>query len=551
MWIRSKKEEVHLVAETVYPKVGISPVAGALFGIYSLLLLSIYYSAFVVMVAWWNRDDYNYCYLIPFVVIYLIWERKKPLFEVPSPSSWMGALPFLAGILLYWLGELGGEFYTLYWSSWLVMVGLCWLHLGWDKIKLIGFPLIIVLTMFPLPNFIQWNASLKLQLISSQLGTALIRLYGLSAYRDGNVIDLGFTQLQVVEACSGLRYLIPLLVIGLILVYFFKAPWWKRLLLLVSTVPWAIVVNAFRIALTGILASYWGMGVIEGFSHDFAGWAVFMVSLGVLLGEMWLLGKMGARGEREQNPVAVPPETVAAEAIPDQEEEKSRGREGAYHKPSWLPKAVFAVLILALTLGLSHGVEFREKIPAQKPLTQFPLEVGEWRGKLQFMSSDILRGLPLSDYVMIDYLGPNGKMLDFYVAYYESQRKGKSIHTPDTCLPGAGWVFEKAELISFPTPGENGGTTTVNRAFITKMNMRQLVYYWFPQRGRILHNLYEMKFYAFWDALTQQRTDGALVRLITPLTELEPTDQADQRLQQFTRQLLPLLAEYLPGKQVN
>lgn len=546
-----REEEIHLVSKEAHAKISISPVAGALFGVYSVLLFAIYYSSFVVMTAWWKRDDYNYCYLIPFVVIYLIWERRKTLFEAPVPSSWMGALPFLAGIFLYWLGELGGEFYTLYWSSWLVMVGLCWLHLGWNKIKLIAFPLIIVLTMFPLPNFIAWNASLKLQLISSQLGTALIRLYGLSAYRDGNVIDLGFTQLQVVEACSGLRYLIPLLVIGLILVYFFKAPWWKRLFLLVSTIPWAIVVNAFRIALTGILASYWGIGIIEGFSHDFAGWAVFMVSLGVLLGEMWLLGKIGARGESEQKPVAGPSETVAAEAIPVQETEPGRELAGTYRRPSWLSKALFATLILALTLGLSHGVEFREKIPAQKPLTQFPLQVGDWRGKLQFITGEVLKGLPLSDYVMVDYLDSTGKIIDFYVAYYESQRKGKSIHTPNTCLPGAGWVFEKSELISFPTPGQNGGTTTVNRAFITKMNMRQLVYYWFPQRGRILHNLFELKLYAFWDALTQQRTDGALVRLITPLTELEQAEQADQRLQQFTRQLLPLLAEYLPGKQVN
>ena len=83
---------------------------------------------------------------------------------------------------------------------------------------------------------------------------------------------------------------------------------------------------------------------------------------------------------------------------------------------------------------------------------------------------------------------------------------------------------------------------------MTKMNARQLVYYWFPQRGRILHSLFELKFFAFWDALTRQRTDGALIRLITPLSELEPAEQADQRLQQFTREVLPLLAEYIPGK---
>ena len=165
------------------------------------------------------------------------------------------------------------------------------------------------------------------------------------------------------------------------------------------------------------------------------------------------------------------------------------------------------------------------------------------------MGNEVINQLHLSDYIMIDYFGAGGKTVDFYVAYYESQRKGESTHTPATCLPGSGWVFEEAGLVSFPTPGQNGGSMTVSRAFMTKANIRQLVYFWFPQRGRILHSLFELKFYAFWDALTRQRTDGALIRLITPLSELEPAELADQRLQQFTREILPLLAEYIPGRE--
>ena len=540
-------------------------------GIYALLMIGMYYPTSMRMLTLWGRDDYNYCYLIPFVFAYLLWEKRQTLLESASLPSWGGLLPFVAGLLLYWLGELGGEYYTVFISWWLVLVGLCWLHFGWAKLKVITFPLIILLTLFPFPDFIRFNASIRLQLISSQLGTALMRLYGLSAYRDGNVIDLGFTQLQIVEACSGLRYVLPLLIIGLILVYFFKAPWWKRALLLASTIPWAIIVNAFRVALTGILASIWGMGVIEGFSHDFAGWLVFMVSLGVLLGEMWLLGKIGPQTVKHGTDCSAPPPSSprenGAEGNPLSRPEASEhalAASSAKAQPtsvvapaitgnnrSWLPKAILTSVLMLLTFGLSYGIEFREKTPSKRPLAEFPLQAGNWSGKPQVMENDVLRHLRLSDYVMINYRNPGGKMVDFYVAYYESQRKGASVHTPDTCLPGGGWVFEKAELISFPTPGQNGGTTTVNRAFMTKTNLRQLVYYWFPQRGRILHNLHELKLYAFWDALTQQRTDGALVRLITPLSELEPPEAADQRLQEFTRQVLPLLAEYLPGRHID
>lgn len=548
-------------------KLTIAPGVAVLVAAYAALMIALFHAALGQMISGWNKDDYNYCYLIPFVVLYLLWERRGELFEGASTPSWWGLAALLAGIFFYWLGELGGEFYTLYVSSWLVLVGLCWLHLGWRKLKMIGFPLVLLITMFPFPNFIHTNLSLKLQLLSSQLGTAMIRLYGLPAYRDGNVIDLGFTQLQIVEACSGLRYLIPLIVIGIILVYFFRAPWWKRLLLLVSTVPWAIIVNAFRVALTGIFASIWGMGVVEGFSHDFAGWAVFMVSLAVLLGEMWVLGKLPPHPHLEPEKIVAtaddcPPPCPPLErwAFLAARESEARGKEGAAphqgapprqdppaRRISWLPQALVAVLILGSTLGLSYGIDFREKTPAKKPLTQFPLQVGDWRGKPLYMEQEILRALHLSDYVMIDYVAQGGRMVDFYVAYYESQRKGESTHTPATCLPGGGWVFEEAGLATFPTPGQNGGSTTVSRAFMTKANIRQLVYFWFPQRGRILHSLFELKYYAFWDALTRQRTDGALVRLITPLSPLEPAELADQRLQQFTREILPLLAEYIPG----
>ncbi|MBU4389501.1 MAG: archaeosortase/exosortase family protein [Proteobacteria bacterium] len=94
------------------------------------------------------------CYLIPFIVFYLIWEKRNRLVNLPSVSSWWGMLPFGAGIVFFWLGELGGEYLTLYISFWLVMVGLCWMHLGWEKLKAIGFAFILILTMFPLPSFL-------------------------------------------------------------------------------------------------------------------------------------------------------------------------------------------------------------------------------------------------------------------------------------------------------------------------------------------------------------------------------------------------------------
>jgi exosortase len=164
---------------------------------------------------------------------------------------------------------LGGEYLTLYISFWFVIVGLCWIHLGSQKIRTIAFALFMALTMFPLPNFLYNKISVRLQLISSKLGVSLMQLYGMSAHREGNVIDLGFTQLQVVEACSGLRSLMSLVVLGLLVAYFFRASFWKQALLLCSTVPISILANSTRLALTGIIYEIRGRGVAEGFLHGF------------------------------------------------------------------------------------------------------------------------------------------------------------------------------------------------------------------------------------------------------------------------------------------
>ena len=513
--------------------------------LYGLLLIGVYYSSLAYMISQWEREDYSYCYLIPFIVLYLIWEKRNQLASLPSVSSWKGLIPFILGIVFFWLGELGGEYFTLYISFWLVMVGICWMHLGWEKLKTIAFPLLFSLTMFPFPNFLHNKISVNLKLISSQLGVAMMQLYGMSAYREGNVIDLGFTQLQVVDACSGLRYLFPLIVLGILLAYFFKAAFWKRVIVVISTIPLSIITNSLRIALTGILYEAWGAKVAEGFFHGFSGWFIFMFSLGVLLLEMRILKKVLP----EKSSLVQGSKRQEGGRLEGWEAEKQASTQNSKFKIQNLfssPQFVVAVLLLGATWGLSHGIEFREKIPINKSFEYFPVKVGEWSGTRQTMEQKFIDALDLSDYAIIEYQNSTGKSVNFYVAYYESQRKGESIHSPATCLPGAGWIFNQAGAVAIPLPANDGGFMKVNRAFMQKSGYKQFSYYWFPQRGRILTNAYQLKIFAFWDALTRQRTDGAMVRVITPVHGLEELEEAEKRLQGFTREIVPVLGEFLP-----
>lgn len=535
----------------------ISPISLIKVSLFGLLLGGLYHSAVTNMIGRWGRAEYNYCYLIPFVVLYLIYDKRAKLAELRSVTSLKGIILLGFGLGLFWLGELGGEYVTLHISSWLVVVGLCWMHLGWEKVKTMGFALLMALTMFPLPNFLYQKISIKLQLISSQFGARVLQLYGMSVHREGNVIDLGFTQLQVVDACSGLRSLMSLIVLALLMAYLFKAPFWKRVVLVISALPLSILANSIRLALTGILAETWGLKVAEGFFHSFSGWMIFAFAFAILLIEIWLLGKIPpfkSRGVAQQisSPISPPPDP-----LPQGEGEPMSGwalgnkTRGINWSELYQPVFVVAVVLLGATLAFSQGIDFREKIPITKAFDDFPLQVDEWTGTRRSMKRQFVRSLDLSDYVIIDYRNPTGKIVNLYVAYYESQRKGESIHSPATCLPGSGWFFREAGATTLSTPGHNPGSMKVNRAYMDKLGSKQLCYYWFPQRGRILNNAYQLKVFAFWDALTKQRTDGALVRLITPVSESENSDQADARLQGFARIIVPVLAGYVPGKEIE
>jgi len=206
-----------------------------------------------------------------------------------------------------------------------------------------------------------------------------------------------------------------------------------------------------------------------------------------------------------------------------------------------------ALLLLGATAAVSASVDFGERVPIAQPLAGFPLQLGAWQGRAGRLGPEYLDALDLTDYALVAYRDPAGRSVDFYVAYYASQRKGESIHSPETCLPGSGWVFREARTVAVPTPGYRGGALPVTRALLEKAGERQLAYFWFPARGRVLTNAWELKLYTFWDALTRQRTDGALVRLITPVAAAETVLDAEARLQGFAQRAAPVLDGFLPG----
>ncbi len=507
--------------------------AAVLFGI---LLIGLYAQALEWLVFKdWMKGDYSHCMLVPVIVMYLVWLKRHPLRDAMSEPSWNGVAMAAAGVFLFWIGELAGEYYTLYVSLWLVVFGFLHAALGWKKIKIILFPLLFSLAMFPFPAFINNRITLQLKILSSRIGVMMMQGYGISAHREGNIIDLGFTKLQVVDACSGLRYLFPMMVLSILVAYFYKARMWKKIVIVLSSTPLTVLSNSLRIALSGILSEQFGTQAVEGFFHDFEGWLIFMMTLAALCLEIGLMTFF------------LPDRDMAGNDIMKETEPETRepSKETLEKKPVHrIPQIVFIMIFLAANLTFAKGVEFRESVPMIRPFAGFPLDLGPWTGERQPMEPSIVDELDFTDYVMADYKAPDGRMINFYVAYYESQRKGESIHSPASCLRGGGWEFEQAGP---ETMMLNDGTTmTVKRAVIQKDSIKQLAFYWFPARGRIMTHEFQMKAYNFWDALTRHRTDGALVRVITLIYPDESEAAAEERMRAFISAVNPVLREYLP-----
>jgi EpsI family protein len=200
--------------------------------------------------------------------------------------------------------------------------------------------------------------------------------------------------------------------------------------------------------------------------------------------------------------------------------------------------------LLAGTAGLLQARRKMELIPKREPVRSFPIQLGSWKGQDQRISDDVLAILGPGDFVSRIYTQAGQPFAGFFLAYFPSQQTGDTIHSPKNCLPGSGWMpVESARIV---IAGNNGRFVQANRYIIQKGIDRQLVVYWYQAHGRAVASEYWSRFYLVADAIRMNRTDGALIRIITPIQEGEAWEIAQQRAVSFAQQVLPSLDNYVP-----
>jgi exosortase D (VPLPA-CTERM-specific) len=466
-----------------------------------------------------SNEDYSFGLLIPFVSGYIVYLKWPQLQAGAWRPSWLGLIFLALGLFLTLLGQITVSVFIQRFSFLVALAGLIFVFGGWSRFKQLGFPFLLLALMIPGPVAIMKQLTIPLQLTSSSLAASFLQVLGIPAVQQGNVIDLGRRQLQVVQACSGLRYILSLMALGIIYCYFYQRCLWKAALLLILLIPAAIGANALRLTAIGIFPA-----LQEGFLHQFSGWLIFLLCFAFMGLFNWLLKLLtGQSAQVLNNPV--PPKTATKNLVHDKR----------------ISSTCYVLCAITLLLIFAHFDWTLSKVHA-KPLLQdldsFPLRLGDWQGRSSKIADDLFKATGAETYFNAEYTDPQKHLVSLWIAYYGRHSQGVDLaHNPKICLVGSGWriIDSKIQYITAGVP--------VNALQMAKANIHILVYYWHLQQGHWLANMNTFKFFMGFNGLFQRRTDWALFRLIT-LVESDP-HTATQYLNSFARLLIPVIPQFI------
>jgi len=509
------------------------------FGLFLLLVVgsvTVFQFGLRSLVSAWATPEYSHGPLIPVISLYLFLRelRNAPAHDPAAPvRRWPGVVVATLGLGLGLIGNLVQipDIVTYAFIVW--VMGVMLLCFGWDRGKTHWAPVLHLVFMLPLPQFLYWQLTIFLQGVSSVLGVWFIDAAGIPVFLDGNIIDLGVYKLQVAEACSGLRYLFPILSFSYLFAILYRGPLWHKAVLLLSAAPITVFMNSFRIGVIGILVNFYGIEHAEGFLHFFEGWVIFLACVGILFAMAIAMQRL------TPNPLPL------SEAI-DLDTDRLGpilARILAIRPAPGI--AVGAVIGMAFSAILILFPAPPTVIPDRSPFMLFPREIDGRYGAFESLDPDVAATLAADDYIAANYAGADG-LVNLFAAYYDDQTDGSGIHSPEVCLPVGGWEVFSIDPYEVTIRDTVYGTFDVNRAVIQKGVNKQLVYYWFEQRGRRMTNDFLTKAAVLYDSWARGRRDGALIRFVTPISDDETEADADARLQAFMAEALRVMPRYIP-----
>lgn len=519
-------------------------VTGSLFtsGMFLLLLCAATAALFfadgiAALLNAWTLPEYSHGPLIPVLSLLLFLRQLKefPPGRVTINARWVGVLVVALAVAVGALGKLAQIPDLVAYGLIIWVGGVMLVCLGWQTGRHFWPPVLHLVYMLPLPDTLYYKASTALQLVSSELGVLFLGLLSVPVFLDGNIIDLGVLKLHVAEACSGLRYLFPILSFSYIFAVLYRGPMWHKAVLLISAAPITVLMNAVRIAVAGLLAQHYGIDWLEGFTHFFEGWVIFVACIAILFALAWMMLRFQGGRVRLADALDLRTDGLADQARRVRQLQPSSAFMGA------------AVMTL-VAAGLFHFAPDRDRnLPDRARFATMDPSIGHWQRSAHRpfdRATEIT--LAADDYINVS-LDDGGAQpqVGLFMAWYADQSSG-GVHSPEICLPGAGWEIAWLERTEIGEQLQATGDFEINRAIIQKGETRMMVYYWFEQKGRKVAWDIAAKMWLVVDGVQTGRTDGGIVRLTTPITRGETDEQADARLMDALAALAGHVRLYIP-----
>jgi len=479
-----------------------------------------------IAAVWFTNEDYSYGPIIPFVSAYVVWDKRKQLRNVEIRGYWPVLPALLLGVIISLYGILGssGNISRPLLPVLLILItAFCF---GKALTKQLVFPLAFLIFMVPVPAFLERTLGMYLKSVSTQLGGSMISLFNIPVHVSGNVIDLGVTQLQVVDACNGLRYLFPLIALGFVYACFFEHVLWKKILCVVATIPIAILTNGLRIGITGILTSTFGTKAAEGFFHDFTGWSLFLVSFGFLV----LLGRLL---RFFPSPSGCPAHSGDTASV--------AGPVVGINKPF-----MASVVILLVVGALSWSTGALPPMKLKGGIASFPLSFAGWQGLPEFIDPDVVEKSGAEESFSGNYRDVSGLPVSLYIGFRSTAflENENFFHSPTICLPSSGW-----RVIRTATRHVRGVTAfpglEVSEMVVESMGNRNLLYFWYQTKSRESNNKDINRFHLAMHAIRRDNTYDLFIRPSTPVHTNEKVEDAERRMDRFVRDMMAAMIPYL------
>ena len=511
---------------------------GLLWFALALLSAGVYFQTGVTSLAEaWALPEYSHGPLIPLLSLFLFLRHLKrvPIRTEPVTDRLPGVVLILFAMVLGGIGRLlqiddFAAYAMILWTG-----GMLLISFGWAQGKQFWPPVLHLVYMLPLPGVLYYGLSTWLQWVSSNLGVWFLHQLSVPVFLDGNIIDLGVYKLQVAEACSGLRYLFPILSFSYIFAVLYRGPIWHKAVLLISAAPITVFMNSVRIAIAGAVVDRYGIEHVEGVSHFMEGWVIFVACVAILFGLARVM-------------LLLNPQRMGVIEALDLDFDGLWGQAQRIRLIEPSRALIFAAVIMgagALAWAVIPARPLAEV--AREPFYAFPAQLGDWvASSPQSLDPQVAKVLAADDYHSVTLTKAGERQpVDLFMAWYKDQMTGGT-HSPTICLPSAGW--EIAGLQSVPAPeGVEGAPFTLNRTVIQKGLDRMLVYYWYDQQGVRTASSYYAKLLMTLSKVESGRSDGAIVRLITPIGLGESEAVAEARLQEALKAVVGPLPRFLPG----